>query len=678
MSMNAITTTLRAASCAIFTLVFASGCETSNVKMIGDPYFAKTKSKANVYARQSQAGVLKIAVMPFKASTELIGGSVSDMVVTELLRTQKYSLVERSQMNKVLSEAELSMSGISETKAVEMAKLMGAEAVVIGTVDEYGMQAKGGDTYAVVGLSIRLIDCSTAKILWSADLAKMAKDEDTPLAAHAREVVHELVAGLYQNLVGQVGDLPPAAPLGVEVGDMGLREAVVRWTKPQYDAKYRIERSPSESGPFAPVGDASAKAGFFRDSRGLKDGTTYYYRVRPVGRTGSVGDPSPAVETMTAPPPDPPVGLSALAPSSRCVTLTWSPPRSEGVTSYEIERAAAGEGWQKAGTASAANFKDGGFMGCAIKDSTSYRYRVYAVNRVGAKSLASAEAEVVTLPPPAPVAGFTAASRGIRCVPVSWKVANEKDVTGYELERADGTTGSFSPLATMKSRGETCFMDGKTEPGSLEDLHQYRYRIRSFNSVGGKSSWVEASATTKPKPSTPSGLAATDDLPGKSTISWKPNPETDIVEYRVESRSPGGWFWRAVYTGNATAADEKDLKPGETRSFRVMAVGPKGHESEWSAEVGGAARPLPPPPRSLTAVREGTGYLVRFAPRREGMTEFRVYRKKFVGMELLAKSAACEVTLPGTALQEDIDIVVTAIDEMGLESEPSEKLRLMK
>ena len=195
-------------------LFLAAGCGASRV-LIGDPYFAKVNSAANVYARQGQSGVLKIAVMPFKAATELIGSSVSDMVVTELQRTQKYSLVERGQMKNVLSETELAMAGLSQAKAVEAAKMLGAEAVVIGTVDEYGTQAKGGDTYAVVGLSIRLIDCATGNIVWSADLAKMADDDDIPLATHARDVVHELVSGLYQNLTGQCGPLPPPAPSGV-------------------------------------------------------------------------------------------------------------------------------------------------------------------------------------------------------------------------------------------------------------------------------------------------------------------------------------------------------------------------------------------------------------------------------------------------------------------------------
>ena len=84
-------------------VAWLGGCSTSSSKRTGDAYFTETTSRANVYAGNAQTKVLKIAVMPFKASTELIGSSVSDMVVTELLRTRKYSLVERGQMARVMS-----------------------------------------------------------------------------------------------------------------------------------------------------------------------------------------------------------------------------------------------------------------------------------------------------------------------------------------------------------------------------------------------------------------------------------------------------------------------------------------------------------------------------------------------------------------------------------------------
>ena len=657
-------------------LALAVFCGCSTTVGIGDPYFMQTESAANVYASQGVTKVLKIAVMPFKASAELIGSSVSDMVVTELLKTRKYSLVERGQMARVLSETELAMAGLSEAKAVEAAKLMGAEAVVIGTVDEYGTQAKSGDTYAVVGLSIRLIDCANGKIVWSADLAKIADDEDTPLAKHAREVVHELVAGLYQNLVGQSGSQQPSPPTGLAVSEMGLREAVLQWNRPACPAKCQIERSVSDAGPFSLIGEVAAENGTYVDKSGLKDGATYYYRLRLVGKAGATSEPSEVVETMTAPPPDAPTGVNAAAPSSRCVQLSWSPPRSDGVTEYRVERAVAGtKDWQQVGTTATAAFKDGGFKGCSVADSTTYGYRVLAVNRVGAVGAPSKPVSVTTLPPPAAVADFAAPSREIRCVPLSWKASPEGDVVGYELEMADGD-GDFKSLEEIDERGTTSFLHGDKDPGNLLDEHTYRYRIRAVNDVGSMSAWSEATATTKPAPKVPAGVTTTKDLAGKVKISWTKNPEPDIVEYRVEVRGLGGMFWSKVGNTAGCSVEECGLKPGEDRTYRVMAVGPKDHQSFWSPEVSGTARQLPPPPTGLQARKTDSGYRITFKPPREGMTQFRVYRKKFFGSDLLVEDKVPSVELPAAAVGEGIDIVATAVDECGLESEQSEKLAI--
>ena len=652
-------------------MALLTGCAT---EMIGDPYFAGTKSKANVYAGSAQTKTLKIAVMPFKASTELIGSSVSDMVVTELLRTRKYSLVERSQMARVLSEAELALAGVSETKAVEVAKLMGAEAVVIGTVDEYGMQAKGGDTYAVVGLSIRLIDCSNGRILWSADLAKVADDDDLPLASHAREVVHELVSGLYQNMMKQIMNLPPAAPPGVSVSEMGLREATVRWDRPADPHQCRIERAASESGPYSVIGTVSAASGSYTDRGGLADGAMYYYRLGFVNKAGVNGERSPTVETMTAPPPDSPSEVAASASSSRCVQLSWTAPKSDGVTGYRVERKSAGsETWKCVATPSTTSFRDGGVKGCDLADSSVYGYRVSAVNRVGAVGAPSAAVEVRTLPPPAAVTGFTAPSREIRCVPLSWSANAEPDVVGYELEFADGDS-AYGPLETVGGRGTTKYLHGDDDPGDLPDEHRFRYRIRAFNSVGSHSAWSEAKAVTKPAPVVPAEVVATSDLPGRIRVTWQKNPEPDIAEYRVEARGTSGLFWHKLKV-DGCSAEETGLGPGEGRCFRIMAVGPKNHASAWSAETVGTARPLPPPPTTLAAEKTGADTRVTFVPPRDGMTGYRIYRKKFIGSDMIAEGKEPAFVLTSDQIGEKgIDVVVTALDECGLESEQSEKL----
>ncbi|MBP7829673.1 MAG: DUF799 family lipoprotein [Kiritimatiellae bacterium] len=174
------------------TVLLIAGCASPK-----DKYFLDTKTKANIYMMPKHHKIHKVAIMPFKAPTELIGNSVSDMLVTEMLRMERYELVERGQMAQVLNESELSLAGLSAAKAVEIGNMLGADGVIIGTVDEYGTTAIGGRAYPVVGVSARLIDCETGKVVWSVDLAERAEKKDVALSAHARSVVHNMVAALY-------------------------------------------------------------------------------------------------------------------------------------------------------------------------------------------------------------------------------------------------------------------------------------------------------------------------------------------------------------------------------------------------------------------------------------------------------------------------------------------------
>ena len=173
----------------------ALGCATPE-----EDYFGNTRSRANVYVSPAKSSsISKVAVMPFKGQTELIGTSISDLFVTELLRAGKYELVERSRMAQVLSESELALAGLSASRAAEIGNMLGADGVIIGTVDEYVTVAQRGHPYPVVGVTARMIDCKSGKVIWSVDLAKRADNKTTTLPEHARAIVHEMMCGLYQK-----------------------------------------------------------------------------------------------------------------------------------------------------------------------------------------------------------------------------------------------------------------------------------------------------------------------------------------------------------------------------------------------------------------------------------------------------------------------------------------------
>ena len=160
-------------------------------------HFRGAGDDTNVYVSPGHSSIRKVAVLPFKAPTELIGTAVSDQILTELLRTGRYEMVERSQMAQVLGEQELSMAGVSAGKAAEIGAMLGADGVIIGTVSEYEKVAHRGSTIPVVGISARMIDTQSGRIVWSSDVAERARNSSATLSEHSRKVVHELIAGVF-------------------------------------------------------------------------------------------------------------------------------------------------------------------------------------------------------------------------------------------------------------------------------------------------------------------------------------------------------------------------------------------------------------------------------------------------------------------------------------------------
>ncbi|MDD4869414.1 MAG: CsgG/HfaB family protein [Kiritimatiellae bacterium] len=589
-------------------LACLAGCATS---VNNDPYFMKQKTTANVYVRQEALSFKKVAMMPFKAPTELIGSSISDLFVTEMLRTERYDMVERSQIAKVLGETELAMSGLSSSKAVEAAKMVGAEAVIIGTVDEYSMMASGGKTYATVGISARLIDCNSGQVVWTVDLAKRAKDKTVTLSQHAREIVHEMTSALYQKLSTQkvvprssavstpaaiagAADVIPATstamagadtaksgaavvsqidkPSGLQLSDMGLREVTVKWSRvPDYLKECRIERASAVDGPFNEIARVAASKTEYCD-RGsseipLKDGTAYYYRIIAIAANGPESQPSDVKESMTAPPPDPPAGMKAEAPSSRALKLTWNPPSSEGVVRYIVERGLGGQ-FEKVGEVKEPKFEEGGKSDSPLKDKTRYQYRVTSINRVGAVGAPSAPVDVETLPPPAPVQGFKAEQGYVRCVPLSWTASPEQDVVHYDLFRKDGQDGESKKLASVKGRENTTYLDGGKEPGKLLDAHGYSYSIRAVNSVTAESPDSETiTATTRGAPPVPTGLSAEAGKPREVPLTWTLSPDEKVSGYAIFRAESGSDQFAEIkkIEGRETATwlDRDGVKPGK-------------------------------------------------------------------------------------------------------------------
>ncbi|MFH1724731.1 MAG: CsgG/HfaB family protein [Elusimicrobiota bacterium] len=98
------------------------------------------------------------------------------MLITELARTGRLVLVERERLDKVFDEQKLAAAGFVEADtAAEMGRLLGLNAVVLGTISNFGAATKGSDYIigrrknlsASATVDVRVVDAETAEVVYA-------------------------------------------------------------------------------------------------------------------------------------------------------------------------------------------------------------------------------------------------------------------------------------------------------------------------------------------------------------------------------------------------------------------------------------------------------------------------------------------------------------------------------
>ena len=107
-----------------------------------------------------------------------VGEGISDMIVTELVKSGMYRVIEREQINQLLAEQDMGAAGIvTPETAVEMGKVLGVEIAIMGAVTEFGYKRDDtgvrlggtrvgvGKQSAVAGIDLRMVNTTTAEII---------------------------------------------------------------------------------------------------------------------------------------------------------------------------------------------------------------------------------------------------------------------------------------------------------------------------------------------------------------------------------------------------------------------------------------------------------------------------------------------------------------------------------
>lgn len=112
-----------------------------------------------------------IAVVEFtdlQGNVTDFGRFLAEELITQLFQTKKFQVIERQLLNKVLSEQDLSLTGIIDpTSAKELEKILGVEAIASGTITDLAQSLR---------VNARLISTETGEIFAVAS-TEIFKDE---------------------------------------------------------------------------------------------------------------------------------------------------------------------------------------------------------------------------------------------------------------------------------------------------------------------------------------------------------------------------------------------------------------------------------------------------------------------------------------------------------------------
>src|SRR5207245_1533224 len=184
----------------------------------------------------------------------------------------------------------------------------------------------------------------------------------------------------------------------------------------------------------------------------------------------------------------------------------------------QVERATdGGTTWTilVANTGSAAT----AYSDTGLTHTTTYTYRVSAINSVGTSSTSStAPATTLAVAPSTPT-GLTATTVSASQVNLSWTAPSDNGgsaITGYKIERSTDGGTTWSTIVPNSGSASTAYSDTGLAHGVT-----YAYKVSAVNSVGTSSPPNTASATTLAvAPSTPTGLTATTVSSSQVSLTW--------------------------------------------------------------------------------------------------------------------------------------------------------------
>ena len=442
----------------------------------------------------------------------------------------------------------------------------------------------------------------------------------------------------------------PDVPTGLSA-TRGNRQVMLSWVQPSGGAEVtHYEYEQDVSGRWISTGSTDTNT----TVSNLTNGQSYTFRVRAVNSAGASAASAASASVTPATVPGAPTNLGATGGDQQ-VMLSWTAPASNGgdsITGYEYEQGGSGTWISTGGT-------DTTYTVFNLTNGQPYRFRVRALNSVGAGAASAASPNVTPATEPDAPTGLSATVSDEQ-VDLIWTAPASNGgatILRYEYEL------DFS--GTWISTGGTAT---NTTVRNLTNDQSYTFRVRAVNRVGESAASGSQSATPKSTlvaPDTPFGLSATAGNQ-RVKLSWvQPSGGAALTHYEYELDLSDTWISTG---GTAPSTTVMGLTNGQTYTFRVRAVNSAGASGASGSQSATPTTTEPEAPESLSATPGDGQVTLRWrAPTNDGGEPITHYEYELDGSGtwISTGSTATRHTVTGLNNGQTYTFRVRAVNALG-------------
>jgi len=163
--------------------------------------------KYHIRPKADISDIKRVAVLPLEnfTSDTYAGEKIRRIVISELL-SRGIDVIEPGEVTSILKKSEVrSLGSIKGSDIQNIGKTLGVEAVMLGSVEAFGMGRGISVTYPEVSIHLILLEASSGNIVWSAlhttggasFWTRHFGAEGNSLSEAARKAVKEAVGTLF-------------------------------------------------------------------------------------------------------------------------------------------------------------------------------------------------------------------------------------------------------------------------------------------------------------------------------------------------------------------------------------------------------------------------------------------------------------------------------------------------